>query len=97
MEFLTSSAGNIFSALAAFPAGADHRRVSFMNWAITWLVGGAGSGRKCFRSASGANSSGVTDRHGTRWKLSLIPLGGYVKFLGDENAASLPTGGGPSG
>jgi regulator of sigma E protease len=40
---------------------------------------------------------GRTDRHGTRWKLSLIPLGGYVKFLGDENAASQPTGSGVSG
>ena len=28
------------------------------------------------------------DKHGTRWQLSLIPLGGYVKFLGDANAAS---------
>ena len=32
-----------------------------------------------------------TDRKGTRWKLSWIPLGGYVKFLGDENAASVPS------
>ena len=31
---------------------------------------------------------GFNDRHGTRWKISAIPLGGYVKFLGDENAAS---------
>ena len=30
------------------------------------------------------------DRHGTRWKISWIPLGGYVKFLGDMNAASVP-------
>src|SRR2546423_6621463 len=30
------------------------------------------------------------DRHGTRWKLSAVPLGGYVKFFGDENAASVP-------
>lgn len=28
------------------------------------------------------------DKHGTRWQFSLIPLGGYVKFLGDANAAS---------
>src|SRR2546421_113074 len=28
--------------------------------------------------------------HGTRWKLSAIPLGGYVKFFGDGNAASVP-------
>ncbi|MBV9555680.1 MAG: RIP metalloprotease RseP, partial [Pseudolabrys sp.] len=30
------------------------------------------------------------DRHGTRWKISAVPLGGYVKFLGDESAASTP-------
>ena len=29
-----------------------------------------------------------TDRHGTRWQLAILPLGGYVKFLGDANAAS---------
>ena len=28
------------------------------------------------------------DRHGTRWQLAAIPLGGYVRFLGDANAAS---------
>jgi regulator of sigma E protease len=30
------------------------------------------------------------DRLGTRWKIAWIPLGGYVKFFGDENAASVP-------
>ncbi|MBD3788371.1 MAG: site-2 protease family protein [Sphingomonadales bacterium] len=29
-----------------------------------------------------------TDRHGTRWQVAAFPLGGYVKFLGDANAAS---------
>jgi len=33
---------------------------------------------------------GRTDKKGTRWKFSLIPLGGYVKFFGDANAASTP-------
>jgi regulator of sigma E protease len=33
---------------------------------------------------------GVTDRRGTRWKFSWLPLGGYVKFAGDMNAASVP-------
>ena len=28
------------------------------------------------------------DRHGTRWQVSLLPLGGYVKFLGDKNGSS---------
>ncbi|MBV8473108.1 MAG: RIP metalloprotease [Hyphomicrobiales bacterium] len=30
------------------------------------------------------------DKHGTRWRLAAIPLGGYVKFHGDANAASSP-------
>jgi regulator of sigma E protease len=30
------------------------------------------------------------DRHGTEWRISLIPLGGFVKFFGDANAASMP-------
>jgi regulator of sigma E protease len=33
---------------------------------------------------------GWTDRLGTRWKVSVLPLGGYVKFAGDLNAASAP-------
>lgn len=28
------------------------------------------------------------DRHGTKWQLALLPFGGYVKFLGDADAAS---------
>jgi regulator of sigma E protease len=31
-----------------------------------------------------------TDKKGTDWKIGWLPLGGYVKFLGDENAASVP-------
>ncbi len=30
------------------------------------------------------------DRHGTVWQVSAVPIGGYVKFLGDRNAASAP-------
>lgn len=33
---------------------------------------------------------GWTDRRGTRWKFGILPLGGYVKFAGDLNAASQP-------
>lgn len=29
-------------------------------------------------------------KHGMEWRISAIPLGGYVKFSGDENAASVP-------
>ncbi len=43
-----------------------------------------------FSVGFGPELVGMTDRHGTRWKVSAIPLGGYVKFFGDENAASVP-------
>lgn len=33
---------------------------------------------------------GRTDKRGTRWKLSALPLGGYVQFAGDMNAVSMP-------
>jgi regulator of sigma E protease len=43
---------------------------------------------KVFSIGFGPELFGFNDRKGTRWRLSLIPLGGYVKFLGDENEAS---------
>ena len=43
-----------------------------------------------FSLGFGPEIVGFTDRHGTRWKVSIIPLGGYVKFFGDDNAASVP-------
>src|SRR5438309_7334250 len=43
-----------------------------------------------FSIGFGPELVGFNDRHGTRWKLSAVPLGGYVKFFGDENAASVP-------
>ncbi|HWP27799.1 MAG TPA: RIP metalloprotease RseP [Xanthobacteraceae bacterium] len=43
-----------------------------------------------FSIGFGPELFGFNDRHDTRWKFALIPLGGYVKFYGDENAASVP-------
>jgi regulator of sigma E protease len=43
-----------------------------------------------FSVGFGPELLGFSDRHGTRWKIAAIPLGGYVKFFGDENAASVP-------
>jgi regulator of sigma E protease len=43
-----------------------------------------------FSVGFGPEIVGFSDRYGTRWKLSWIPLGGYVKFFGDDNAASVP-------
>ena len=50
----------------------------------------AGVTVEVFSVGFGKELIGFNDRHGTRWRLSAIPLGGYVKFLGDENAASVP-------
>lgn len=41
-----------------------------------------------FSLGFGPELIGFNDRHGTRWKLSLIPLGGYVRFFGDADASS---------
>jgi regulator of sigma E protease len=43
-----------------------------------------------FSIGFGPELIGFYDRRGTRWKISAIPLGGYVKFFGDENEASVP-------
>lgn len=43
-----------------------------------------------FSIGFGPEIIGRTDRHGTRWKLALWPLGGYVKMFGDASAASTP-------
>lgn len=44
-----------------------------------------------FSLGFGPELVGFNDRHGTRWKVSAIPLGGYVKFFGDESEASTPS------
>lgn len=41
-----------------------------------------------FSIGFGREICGFNDKHGTRWKLSLIPLGGYVKMFGDTDPAS---------
>jgi regulator of sigma E protease len=43
-----------------------------------------------FSVGFGKEIAGFTDRRGTRWKLALLPLGGYVQFKGDMNPASVP-------
>ena len=43
-----------------------------------------------FSVGFGPEIIGFSDRHGTRWKISAIPLGGYVRFFGDEDASSKP-------
>jgi regulator of sigma E protease len=93
MEFLTSSAGNILSALPPFLLVLTI--VVFFHELGHYLVGRwCGIHADVFSVGFGPELIGRNDKHGTRWKLSLIPLGGYVKFRGDENATSLPSGAG---
>ncbi|MSP42545.1 MAG: RIP metalloprotease RseP [Alphaproteobacteria bacterium] len=42
-----------------------------------------------FAIGFGRELIGWHDRYGTRWKIGWLPLGGYVKFWGDENAVSV--------
>ncbi|MEO6782268.1 MAG: RIP metalloprotease RseP [Bradyrhizobium sp.] len=44
-----------------------------------------------FSLGFGPELVGFNDRHGTRWKISAVPLGGYVKFYGDDSEASTPS------
>lgn len=56
-----------------------------------YLVGRwCGIGVREFSIGFGPELFGFNDRRGTRWKLSAIPLGGYVKFAGDMSVTSDP-------
>lgn len=44
-----------------------------------------------FSIGFGPEIFGWNDRTGTRWKFSIIPLGGYVKMFGDADPASMPS------
>lgn len=47
-----------------------------------------GVGAEQFSIGFGREIFGWTDKRGTRWKVGWLPLGGYVRFVGDMNAAS---------
>ena len=47
-----------------------------------------GVGAETFSIGFGREILGWTDKQGTRWKVGWLPLGGYVKFVGDMNPAS---------
>lgn len=53
-----------------------------------WVGRRFGIHAEVFSIGFGPELIGWTDRNGTRWKVSLVPLGGYVKFLGDSDATS---------
>jgi len=91
---------DVIGGLAAFGGGLAGYIVPFL-FVLTIVVffhelGHFLVARRCgikvltFSIGFGPEIAGFNDRHGTRWKLSAIPLGGYVKFFGDDNAASVP-------
>ena len=47
-----------------------------------------GVGVTTFSIGMGNELFGYTDKNGTRWRFSVIPIGGYVKFFGDHNIFS---------
>ncbi len=53
-----------------------------------WVARRNGVRVEVFSIGFGKELVGFNDKHGTRWKFSLIPLGGYVKMLGDADEAS---------
>jgi len=55
-----------------------------------WVARRNGVRIETFSIGFGPELFGWHDRAGTRWKLSAIPLGGYVKFFGDADAISTP-------
>lgn len=58
-----------------------------------WAARRSGVEVEVFSVGFGRELFGYTDKNNTRWRFSLIPLGGYVKMKGDMNAASAPSQG----
>ncbi len=59
-------------------------------WGHYWVARKCGVKIEAFSIGFGQELFGWRDKHGTRWKISLIPLGGYVKMYGDADPASRP-------
>lgn len=91
MDFLASMGGTasgFFGSVIPFVIVLSI--VVFVHEMGHFLVGRwCGVGVHAFSIGFGPELFGFNDRHGTRWKVSAIPLGGYVKFHGDANGASV--------
>jgi regulator of sigma E protease len=55
-----------------------------------WVARRCGVRVEVFSIGFGPELFGWNDRHGTRWRFAAVPLGGYVRFFGDADAASTP-------
>ncbi len=86
---MTANPGILWTALFFFLAIGP---LIFLHELGHYLVGRwCGVKADVFSIGFGKEIVGWTDKRGTRWKLSGIPLGGYCKFAGDMNAASQPS------
>lgn len=87
MEFLSSLAGGIWQYGIMFLLVLT--LVVFIHELGHFLVARwCGVTVKTFSIGFGPEIFGFFDKHGTRWRFAWIPLGGYVKFIDDENASS---------
>ena len=84
MEFLASAASYVVSFLLVLTV-----LVFVHEFGHYWVARRCGVRIEIFSIGFGPEIRGWTDRAGTRWKFSLVPLGGYVKMLGDADAASV--------
>lgn len=55
-----------------------------------WAARACGVAIDCFSIGFGPPLVSWRDKRGVEWRIASIPLGGYVRFSGDENAASVP-------
>jgi len=55
-----------------------------------WVARACGVAIDCFSIGFGRPLVSWRDKHGIEWRIAAIPLGGFVRFAGDENAASVP-------
>ncbi len=85
MDVLSAPAGYLLPFIVAITA------IVFIHELGHYLVARwCGVNIEVFSIGFGREIFGWHDSQGTRWKVCWIPLGGYVKFKGDANAASLP-------
>ncbi|MBY4892305.1 RIP metalloprotease RseP [Rhodobacteraceae bacterium N5(2021)] len=86
MEFLPAF-GNIGFTLLAFVAALSI--IVAIHEYGHYIVGRwSGIHAEVFSIGFGPVLWSAVDKHGTRWQLAALPFGGYVRFLGDANAAS---------
>lgn len=87
LEFATGTAVTILSFLFVITVVVTIHELGHF-----WAARACGVKIDAFSIGFGPRMFGWTDRRGVEWKVSWLPLGGYVKFAGDANAASLPNG-----